>query len=514
MRSRTRIIVGGLLAVIVIAAAGIVYSARHLEPRLHAWVSDTLSRSLESDIELGSVHLSWMPLRLHARNLTVRHHGRTDVPPLLVVSSFIVDLRPTDLWSSTVDRVWVDGLEVNIPPRDPSTGQRPLPRPGQGSGGDSNSLVVRHLTATNTRFAIIPRERGKNPKVWDVFELDLKNLRAYEPATFKAVLLNPIPYGKIEASGKFGPWQSGEPGSSAIEGAYTFAADLGTIEGLAGQLTANGSMGGTIEQTATKGKTQTPDFRLTELDGASLPLQTSYEAVVDGTKGDVDLNVVDVILGKSRFLARGTVEGTKGIKGKRVVVNVTSNAADLSELLQLVSKSGKPPADGVLILDAALDLPQGTQPILDRVAIEGSVRAERVTFTNAGVQDKIDELSRRAQGRPEDESIDDVASRMAAKFSLSKGIFTYEGLSFRVKGADIQLSGTHSLKSKSIEFAGVALLNAPVSKTQTGFKSIMLKPFDPLFRKDGAGTRLVITVGGTQDQPKIGLDLGKTLRGQ
>ncbi len=47
----------------------------------------------------------------------------------------------------------------------------------------------------------------------------------------------------------------------------------------------------------------------------------------------------------------------------------------------------------------------------------------------------------------------------------------------------------------------------------SGFKSWLLKPFDPLFRKNGAGTRLVIRVEGTQDQPKVGLDVGKTLRG-
>ena len=50
-----------------------------------------------------------------------------DIPPLLVVSSFTVDLKPTDLWSSTVERVWVDGLEISIPPKDPETGKRPLP---------------------------------------------------------------------------------------------------------------------------------------------------------------------------------------------------------------------------------------------------------------------------------------------------------------------------------------------------------------------------------------------------
>ena len=234
--------------------------------------------------------------------------------------------------------------------------------------------------------------------------------------------------------------------------------------------------------------------------------------MVDGTKGDVELKHVDVTLGKSRFDARGVVEGTKGVKGKRVVVNVKSSSANLGELLRLVSK-GQPAADGTLVIDAAMDLPQGKEKVLQRLALEGSVHAERVRFAKDSVQDKIDELSRKAQGRPTDEAIDDVASRMATKFALRDGVFAYQGLSFDVQGASVQLDGTHSLRAKTVDLSGVVLLNATVSQTQTGFRSLLLKPFDPLFRKNGAGTRLVITVAGTQDQPKIGLQLGPTLKG-
>lgn len=517
MRKRTRIIIGVLVTVIVIAGVGIAVSLRALEPRLHDWVTSNLSKSLESEVELGEVHLTWMPLRLHAKNLTVRHHGRTDIPPLLVVSSFTVDLKPTELWSSTVERVWVDGLEISIPPKDPETGKRPMPRSTgdrqKKSDDGSEGFFIKHLLATNTRMSVIPRNSDKNPKVWDVHELDMRNLRSGEAATFTAAVINPIPYGRIEASGHFGPWQSAEPGTTALSGEYTFDADLGTIDGLGGALAAIGEMSGTIEQISTKGQTKTPDFRLTELDGTSLPLQTAYDAVVDGTKGDVELKHVDVTLGKSRFDARGVVEGTKGVKGKRVVVNVKSSSANLGELLRLVSK-GKPAADGTLIIDAAMDLPQGKEKVLRRLAIEGSVRAERVMFAKDSVQDKIDDLSRKAQGRPTDESINDVASRMAAEFALRDGVFTYRKLSFDVQGASVQLDGTHSLRAKTINLSGVVLLNATVSQTQTGFKSLLLKPFDPLFKKNGAGTRLVITVAGTQDQPKIGLQLGPTIKGE
>ena len=516
MKKRTRIIFGVLIALIVIGGVGLFISAQQLEPRLRDWVISTLSESLESEVELGAIRLNWVPLTLHAENLTVRHHGRTDVPPLLIVKSFSADLKPTDLWSSTVEHVTVDGLEVNIPPKDPKTGKRPLPDPdgdGHDAGEDSEGLIVKRLTATNTRMAIIPREEGKNPKVWDIIELEMKNLRSSQPATFTAALINPIPYGKIETSGTFGPWHSDEPGASPITGDYTFAADLGTIEGLEGDLNALGKMSGTIEQISTTGQTRTDKFRLTELDGDPLPLSTAYEAVVDGTKGDVELKRVEVHLGKSEFVAKGVVEGTKGVKGKRIVVNVKSSNANLGELLRFASKGAQPPAYGNLVIDTAFDLPQGKTPILSRLQLEGSVRAERVTFTNDLVQDKIDLLSRKAQGKPNDMSIDEVASRLYTKFVLRNGLFTYQGLKFSVQGADVRLDGTHSLRSKVLNLAGEVRLQATVSQTMTGFKSWLLKPFDPLFRKKGAGTRLVIRVEGTQDQPKVGLEIGKTLRG-
>jgi hypothetical protein len=510
--TRTRVVLGVLVALTVIAGVGVTLALRNLEPRLRDWITKNLERSLESKVELDSVHLTWMPLRVHAEHLTVRHHGRTDIPPLLVVASFTVDLKPTELWSSTVEHVAVDGMEISFPPKDPETGKRPMPKPGGGSG-DGNGFLVKRLTATNTRLAIIPRTAGKNAKVWDIFELDVRNLGDGQSSPFTAALINPIPYGKIESSGQFGPWTSTEPGDTPLSGKYTFAADLGTINGLGGQLKASGDMEGTIDQIVTHGETETPDFRLTELDGSPLPLRTKYDALVDGTSGDVKLRSVDIQLGKSALHARGLVEGTKGVKGKRVSLNVTSKDASLGELLRLASKK-QPPVNGALVIDGAFDLPQGKAPVLERLELEGSVRADRLLFTNDVIQDKVDELSRRAQGKPGDTSIGDVASKVATKFVLHKGVFTYSGLSFSVQGAAIKLDGTHSLKSKIIDLQGVALLNATVSQTQTGFKSWMLKPFDGFFKKDGAGTRLVITVQGTQDQPKVGLDFGKTWRGQ
>lgn len=223
---------------------------------------------------------------------------------------------------------------------------------------------------------------------------------------------------------------------------------------------------------------------------------------------------VDIILGGSPLQARGVIEGTRGLKGKRVVLNITSTALNLAELLQLTSKAQPPMARGTVSVDAAFDLPQGEADVLDRLELEGSFRAERLRFADAGVQDKIDTLSRRGQGRPSDESIDNVASNVTSKFAFSKRALTYRGLAFTVQGASVTLDGTHRLGPRTLALEGEVLLKASASNTLTGFKRWLVKPFDSLLRKNGAGTRLVIRVEGTQDEPKVGLELGKTLKGQ
>jgi hypothetical protein len=67
---------------------------------------------------------------------------------------------------------------------------------------------------------------------------------------------------------------------------------------------------------------------------------------------------------------------------------------------------------------------------------------------------------------------------------------------------------------EALDLAGTARLQATVSQSQTGFKHVLLKPFDPLFRQQGAGSRLTIKVSRTVDEPTFGLDVGRTIRGQ
>jgi len=510
MRALTRGIFAVLFILVLSIASAAVYAGWQAEPRVHAYIVRLLSTSLESEIELGSATITWFPPGLHAGQLIVRHHGRTDVPPLITLTSFDADLSLRNLWNRTVDHVRVQGLEINIPPRVGSGPRIPHPK-GDGTPGGSG-IVIRQLTAQNARLAVIPRDRKKNSRVWDVRTLVMRDIQRQHPATFEAALSNPIPYGLIESKGQFGPWNSDEPGDTPIGGDYVFAADLGTIKGLAGSVDATGTMQGILESIETQGQTSTDEFRLTSLDGQSLPLKTKYSAIVDGTKGDVELRDVEVTLGRSLLHARGVIEGTKGIRGKRVVLNVTSKAMDLSETLRFVMKATKPLATGTLIVDTAFDLPQGETDVIDRLELGGSVRAQNLQFMDDAIQNQVDTLSRRGQGRPKDQSIDAVPSRAFSRFTFSNGRFTFKELRFDVEGATIALTGTYALRRKVMDLTGTVKLDASASQTLTGYKTWLLKPFDSLFRKRGAGTFFAVKVEGTADNPHVGIDLKRTLK--
>lgn len=505
---RRLLISAGLITLIFFVAA--VTGSGWLESRVHHAIVSRLSTSLESTVELGATRLSFFPLRFRSESLTVRHHSRVDVPPLLVIQSVVADLNLLDLWGRVIDRVAIDGMELNIPPRPEGSGPR-LPMTREHAGGGAAHVVIRHLTAANTRVAMIPRESGKNPRVWNIAALDMRDIASDAPASFTASLSNPIPMGSIEATGHFGPWQPGDPGSTPLDGMYTFAADLGTIKGVEGHLEAKGEMDGVLDRITTHGDTTTERFRIPRLNAGSLVLKTRYEALVDGTKGDVELTSVEIELGRSTLHAHGVVEGTKGIKGKRVTLRVTSDAVDLADLLTFVTSTAPPAAHGMLVLDTAFDLPRGGGDVLDRLAVDGSFRADQLRFTSHDTQEKIDTLSRSGQGRPKDTSIDDVASRAGGTFVLANGILTFKSLAFDVRGASIRMAGTYALEARAMNLSGQVRLTASASQTQTGFKSLVLKPFDPLLRDKGAGTILAVHVRGTADQPDIGLDLGKTL---
>jgi hypothetical protein len=328
---------------------------------------------------------------------------------------------------------------------------------------------------------------------------------------FDADLINPKPVGNVLSNGSFGPWQADSPRDTPVSGTYSFNnADLGTIKGIGGILSSTGEYGGTLDNIVVDGKTDTPDFRIAT-SGRMVPLHTEFHAIVDGTSGDTYLRPVKAKILTTWLTANGSVVQTKDPKGHRVTLNVVIENGKIEDLLKLAIRTDPPIMTGLVRLKTKFDLPPGDRDVPNRLKLAGTFHVSAAHFPNEKLQGKIDALSMRSQGKPKlarDNIPDNVPSDLKGKFGLDNGLISFSQLEFRVPGTQVNLTGTYSLDGNQIDFHGKARLDAKLSHMVTGWKSILLKPADPFFSKNGAGTELPVKVTGTKSEPHFGSDFG------
>ena len=150
---------------------------------------------------------------------------------------------------------------------------------------------------------------------------------------------------------------------------------------------------------------------------------------------------------------------------------------------------------------------------VDRLELDGSFSLAQAKFTNVDVQKKITMLSERGRGDENADGVGEtVVSRMAGQFTLRDGRLDFKRLSFGVPGAVVQLAGTYHLRTEVMAFRGDLLVDASLADMTSGFKSLLVRMAQPLFRRPGGGTRLPIRVTGTRQHAKFGLDTSRVFR--
>ena len=127
---------------------------------------------------------------------------------------------------------------------------------------------------------------------------------------------------KSHSAGSFGPWNSAEPGDTALNGDYTFDhADLGVFIGIAGILHSTGRFEGELDTITARGEADVPDFRL-KRSGNPVPLHTKFEVLVDGTNGNTTLKPVTATLGSTHFTTSGAVFKHEGDTHRTIKLDV------------------------------------------------------------------------------------------------------------------------------------------------------------------------------------------------
>lgn len=482
----------------VIAAGAFAYSRLDVRGR----VVRAIEERFQSDVELGSLEVSLLPpLRVTANSLVVRHHGRRDVPPFITIRRFSFDAGLLGILRRPyrVRFARLEGLEIHIPPDNDDDGEKKPRKPAH------YPFLIQRLDVDQAMLRILPRKAGKEPLEWDIRDLVMQSVGTDRPMSFRARIGNPRPPGDITASGEFGPWRNEDPGMTHVAGQYSFRnADLSDFKGIAGTLSSDGRFGGVLGRLDVHGTTDTPDFRVR---GNPVHLKTEFDAVVDGTDGDTLLQPVRAQFLRSIIIARGGVEGRPGRKGKTIALDVTVEQSQIEDLLRLAAR-GEPPLKGAVRFHTRFLLPPGKSDVMERLELNGRFGIESARFTKPGARRKLGELSQRAQGRPPRDGAapeEDVASDFAGTFVMKGAVIRFSRLSFRVPGAWLQLNGSYDLKSEQLDFRGTLRLEAKLSQTTTGVKSLLLKALDPFFKRGTAGAVLPIRITGTPEQPKYGL---------
>jgi len=506
----------------LVVAASIL--ARRFEPYVREQAIEYLHKRFDSEVELAQlrVHLpKTSPLRLlltkgrstlarvDGEGISLRHKGRRDVPPMFGIRKFRFEVDLGTLFDTpkTIPLVLLEGMEITIPPK----GERLKLSADSSPEGDSESqtaVLIKEVIIKDAKLVILPKDSKKLALAFGIQNLRLNWASTGVVMLYDAALTIPKPPGAIHSVGSFGPWNAAEPGDTPLSGDYTLEkADLGVFAGIAGILSSTGHFEGTLDTIHAKGRASVPDFRLKRA-GNAVPLMTQFEVLVDGTNGNTLLQPVNAILGMTNFTTSGGVIKHEGDLRRAVGLEVSMPQGNLRDLLRLALK-GTPFMEGQIFLKTKIEIPPLTSKVREKLKLDGRFEVRHGKFLRSTTQESIDRLSRRGQGQPNSEEIDEVVSGMKGAFKLENEVIRFRSLFFGVSGAKVDLKGSYDLHRDALDFHGTLKLQAKVSQTMTGWKRWALKPADPFFAKEGAGTFFRIKVTGTSRAPKFGLDHGE-----
>jgi len=506
----------GLVALVLFAGAAVAAQLLidRAQPILRTRVIDALSNRFDGRVELGSFQVSVLHgIEVSGNGLKI--FGKTDPNPsepgvqaLIVVKQFRFHTSLRSLFRSPmhVETVYVNGLELNIPPRE---NRQEMTK--RGSRTSKMTIYVDQFVCLDAKLLINTLKPGKAPLEFAIADLKMKDVGPGQPFQFSAALVNPKPVGNIQSSGLFGPWQQDSPRDTPVQGDYSFNhADLSTIKGIGGMLSSTGQYSGTLSNIVVHGTTETPDFRIAS-SGHPVPLHTEFHAVVDGTSGDTYLQPVNATFLQTSFTANGSVVRVSAPKGHDIELDVVIDHARIEDLLKLGVHTDPPIMSGPVRMKTRLSLGPGDASVADKLKLAGTFRVLDAHFANQKVQGKLDSLSLRSQGKVKESrehAGENVPVDLRGVFALKDGLLSFSALHFLVPGTHVDMTGDYSLNGQTFDFHGTVRLDATVSQMTTGWKSILLKPVDPFFSKDGAGTEVPIRITGTQSEPHFGLDFG------
>ncbi len=473
-------------------------------PFTQASVTAGLQQKFGTRVEIKSFRSEYFPPMCVAEGVTFRRNTEAGATPIATVTRLTIEGSYPGFFTTPkrISHVTIEGLHVFASPASEKAG--PAAAPTQSS--DKTKIEIGDITADNSIVEFSSGEAGAKPTRFDIHKLTINDVSEGQPMAFHAELTNPLPPGEIRAEGEFGPLDTSKPEEAPASGSYTFEhANLGVFPGIGGTLYSTGKFEGKLNQLEVAGMTDTPDFNVSP-NPHTVHLRTQYHAVVNGWNGDVSLKSVKAQLNGSTVLARGEIAG-KGGPGKTVSLTGIENDGSITDWLELFAHNHHPKMTGTMKFRTIVYVPPGPQDFIKRVNLRGDFEIGDAKFTKPAVQEKVNNLSRVAQGEKPNDTPESVFENMRGHVEMDNAIANVSDLYFGFPGALAHMHGTYGIDSGKIDLHGNLRVDQKLSKTQTGVKSVFLKAIEPMMKKKKAGEIVPVKITGTMREPSYGLDV-------
>lgn len=511
---------GALAFLFLVLAIAWLALRRHAEPIARRRIVESLENKLHCNVELDQVHLSFTHgLEVNGEGLRIMSIGNRQriTPggvPMLTARTFQFTSTLSNLIFHPESAVtaYVQGLVITLPAGDdrepldqhnPDPAKRNQPR---------DSLFLNKLVATESSLVLENSDPAKDPILFDFNKLILVDPGKNLPFVYETILTNPKPVGEIHSTGHIGPWVFAASRTTPLDGNFTFdRTDLSTIKGLEGTLTSEGRITGTLGQMAVHGTTDSPDFAL-DISVHPFPVHTEFQALVDGTTGNVALQAVSAHFLQSSLTGNGLVTRAVKVKGHNIAIDVHMANGHAEDMLTLFSKTPTPLLYAAMSLNGHIDVPPGKQRLVLKMQARGKATLSGARWSSPSIQQNVDTLSQRAEDNAKQAMKDPAAnplvhSNMRGDFTIHAGNIDIAHLVYTMPGATVLMDGRYPLVDRELDFHGVGRTIASASHMETGWKSLLLKPISPFLKKNGAGMQLPVSFTGDKSKPHFALDL-------
>jgi len=500
------IVAAGALLAIAVVFISANWPYRHR--KIHAMLEDVLT----SDVKFTGYHRVYFPRPgFEATGITMRRKtAPAGTPPLGRVDSMRVVGTWTDLimLRQRVEQVEITGFQIIIPPIGSNASRLSFPA-GSAKEFSGPETMIERLIVHNSLLEVL-RESGK-PLVFPIKQVEITNLHKGEAFTFAVDMQNAIPRGRILARGSMGPIRGREFNVTPLSGTFAFTGvNLHDVGEISGTLDSRGTFKGAIQQMHVEASETTPDFAVT--DGKATRVDGTLQATLSATNGDLGIQSIELKIGPTAIHASGSIAGNP----KETNLDISVDRGRAEDVMRPFIH-GEVPINGPVSLKSHAYLGPPGDGFIARLRLSGSFAVPAEKVTDKDTEKSLSAFSERAQGKQKNTGVEsdpnapppgtDVLSSLEGPTKIENGVASTPHLRFRVPGAEAKLAGTYRFHDEAVHLTGTLKMDTDISHAATGFKSFLLKPLAPFFKKKNAGAVIPIAVTGLPGHYKLSQNL-------